>query len=49
MRFALFEASPLFAKSDRMAKRIKRMERIFIPPAADWGEPKASKSPFLSV
>jgi len=52
MRFTLFEASPLFAKSDRMAKRIKRMERIkriFIPPAADKDEPKASQSPFLSV
>jgi hypothetical protein len=28
MRFALFEASPLFAKSGRMAKRMKRMERM---------------------
>jgi hypothetical protein len=28
-RSALFEASPLFAKSDdRMAKRMKRMERM---------------------
>jgi hypothetical protein len=27
-RFALFEASPLFAKSDRMAKRMERMKRI---------------------
>ena len=25
MHFPLFEASPLFAKSDRMAKRMKRM------------------------
>ena len=28
MRFAFFEASPLFAKSDRMAKRMKRTKRI---------------------
>jgi len=27
MRSALFEASPLFAKSDMMAKRMERMER----------------------
>jgi hypothetical protein len=47
-----FEALPLFAKSGRMAKRIKRMERIgtdFDSPAADRDEPKASQSPFLSV
>jgi hypothetical protein len=29
MRFTLFEASPLFAKSDMMAKRIKRMRTDF--------------------
>jgi hypothetical protein len=52
MRFALFEASPLFAKSDAIGKRIKRTKRMktdFFPPAADSDEPKASQSPFSSV
>ena len=47
MRFALFEASPLFAKSDRIEKRIKRTERIgtdLDSPSARPYPPKAEKS-----
>jgi len=41
MRFAILEASPLFAKSDRMAKRMKRMERM----GTDFDSPSARPYP----
>jgi hypothetical protein len=44
MRFALFEASPLFAKSDMIGKRMKRTERIktdFDSPSARLYPPQA--------
>jgi hypothetical protein len=51
MRFALFEASPLFAKTTGLKNGLNGrngLKRIF-PPSADEDEPKASQGPFLSV
>ena len=49
MRFALFEASPLFTKSDMIGKRMTRIERIktdFDSPLARPFPPAAEKIRF---
>jgi hypothetical protein len=47
-----FEASPLFAKSDAIGKRMKRTKRMrtdFDSPSARPYPPQAEKNPFSSV